>query len=435
MAAPPSADSSAAAWDVMQDLQFLIDDPTQYNELSVMCGGTPNDAESRDRSSIPPAAKRRRPLRDYHHRAELSRLREQVEDLKSDLARAKASSSAMHMPLWEKAARRERVEKNRSIQDNSDLRAAVHERAAFIQHMQRTLCRKPRWMALPNATVDAWQSYKLAAQPSLRTASIHAIADRQFRRQPHAFIQAGILDRTDDLFRAEPVTLPDHVMLQVINHVNFPAPASAVSAACWRTFRGGKHRSALPLPENSTETIEEVDAHTIYERFCHIQGDITGHSNNIRKLFKDDDGRDVIVWRTVLDDALVPHMSRDAVDDTWGWLVVAPHPQDQTKCRMTCLVQIPLDTRVAPQHDSTDARARPDQRDHSQTMEAILSAIHSLTRGATTATRSPDKHKPNNIPRNDNILPAMRTFLERGRLFETAMKASLNDAVARFATS
>ncbi|RHX97630.1 hypothetical protein DYB25_007054 [Aphanomyces astaci] len=392
MAAPPSADSSAAAWDVMQDLQFLIDDPTQYDELSVMCGGTPNDAESRDRSSIPPAAKRRRPLRDYHHRAELSRLREQVEDLKSDLARAKASSSAIHMPLWEKAARRERVEKNRSIQDNSDLRAAVHERAAFIQQMQRTLCRKPRWMALPNATVDAWQSYKLAAQPSLRTASIHAIADRQFRRQPHAFIQAGILDRTDDLFRAEPVTLPDH-------------------------------------------TIEEVDAHTIYERFCHTQGDITGHSNNIRKLFKDDDGRDVIVWRTVLDDALVPHMSSDAVDDTWGWLVVAPHPQDQAKCRMTCLVQIPLDTRVALRHDSTDARARPDQRDHSQTMEAILSAIHSLTRGATTATRSPDKHKPNNIPRNDNILPAMRTFLERGRLFETAMKASLNDAVARFATS
>ncbi|ETW05265.1 hypothetical protein H310_04229 [Aphanomyces invadans] len=411
MEAHPS--DSTGVWDGLLDLQFLVDGPSQHGDLLSMWDVV--DGDKTGRTCSPPSGKRRRPLRDYHHRAEIRRLREHVEHLKVELARAKAASRQLDQSVWEKSARRERVEKLRSLEENAQLHAAVKERAVFIEHLKRTLYRKPRWTALPDATVDAWQSYKLAAQASVRAASIHAIADRQFRRQPHAFIQAGILDRVDDLFRAESVKLAGHILLQVVNHVNFPAPASTVSAACWRTFSDGSssdRRNMLPLPDNATETIEVLDAHTIYERFCQTQGDITGHSNNIRKFFKDEDGRDVIVWRTVLDDALVPHMAQDVVDNTWGW--------------MTCLVQIPLDARVAQEIELSYERTRPDQRNDSQTIEAILSAIRSLSR--------PGPGKSNHKP-HDVVLPAMRTFLERGRLFETAMKAALNDAIARFATS
>ncbi|KAF0694505.1 Aste57867_14621 [Aphanomyces stellatus] len=442
-------------WDVMEDLQFLIatDDHLQ-DELTHVCellGPSPDEQSAASSTSSPGKNRRVPPPRDYHHRAELQHLRREVELLKAELVVAKAKAAQFDMSAWEKAARRERVEKSRSLQENEELRAAVDERESFIQHMKRTISRKPRWsvrrrpssidcilttilmlQSLPDASIDAWQSYKLAAQHSLRVAAIHAIADRQYRRQPNAFIQAGIFDLDDDLFRATQMTPPGshQVILQVINHVNFAAPVRTVSSACWRTFSGGH---GLPLPEDSDETIETIDDHTVYERFWHTQGGVTGHSNNIRKYYPEAD-RDVIVWRTVLEDALVPHMSKGAVDDTWGWLVVAPLPGDSTKCRMTCLIHIPLDLVLAPR--SHAASKGPPNRHDIQTIDAITSTIHVLSRpkpvddttaamASAVASASPSAA----------MFPAMRTFLERGKLFELAMKASLNEAVARFAQS
>ncbi|CAK4086398.1 unnamed protein product [Aphanomyces euteiches] len=257
------------SWDIMQDLEFLIASDCQLkDELDHVCDLLDSDS-SPDELTPPTAAatasdKKKRRSRNNRYKQDILQLRAQVESLKEELLKARANTSTADMSVWELAARRERMESLRSQMENQDLRAAVEERASFIDNMKRLLCKKPRWISPRGVVADdcEWQSYKLAAHQSLRIAAIHAIADRQYHRQNSAFIHSGVLDYN--------------------------------------------------------KTVERIDDFTVYERYNHALGETTRHSNSIRKHYPCAD-RDVMVWRTVLEDALVPHMSKCTVDDSWGW--------------------------------------------------------------------------------------------------------------------
>ncbi|KAG9407550.1 hypothetical protein AC1031_002262 [Aphanomyces cochlioides] len=60
----------------------------------------------------------------------------------------------------------------------------------------------------------------------------------------------------------------------------------------------------------------------------------------IRKLYRLPD-KHIVVLRSVLDDALVPRMSTDGVENKWAWAQVAR--LDDNQCRLTLLVQVKLD--------------------------------------------------------------------------------------------
>ncbi|RHY21094.1 hypothetical protein DYB32_009898, partial [Aphanomyces invadans] len=73
--------------------------------------------------------------------------------------------------------------------------------------------------------------------------------------------------------------------------------------------------------------VERIDASTVYVANQYSDGDEVAHSNVVWKRYQgdDDDGDDrddkkrhVIVWRSVLDDALVPHMAHGVVENDWG---------------------------------------------------------------------------------------------------------------------
>ncbi|CAK4264631.1 unnamed protein product [Aphanomyces euteiches] len=204
------------SWDIMQDLEFLIASDCQLkDELDHVCDLLDSDS-SPDELTPPTAAatasdKKKRRSRNNRYKQDILQLRAQVESLKEELLKARANTSTADMSVWELAARRERMESLRSQMENQDLRAAVEERASFIDNMKRLLCKKPRWI-----------------------------------------------------------------------------------------------------------TVERIDDFTVYERYNHALGETTRHSNSIRKHYPCAD-RDVMVWRTVLEDALVPHMSKCTVDDSWGW--------------------------------------------------------------------------------------------------------------------
>ncbi|CAK5043574.1 unnamed protein product, partial [Aphanomyces euteiches] len=114
-------------------------------------------------------------------------LRREVDILKKHLATSQSKGKRpLDMTKWEKAAKSECMEKNRSIQENEQLKEAVHQQATLIQQMEK-LCNKK--IRLSAADAEGWQNYRLAAHESLRVAAIHAIADRQYRRMQNAFIQ------------------------------------------------------------------------------------------------------------------------------------------------------------------------------------------------------------------------------------------------------
>ncbi|KAH9182131.1 hypothetical protein AeNC1_015894 [Aphanomyces euteiches] len=67
---------------------------------------------------------------------------------------------------------------------------------------------------------------------------------------------------------------------------------------------------------------------------------MTWHSNLIRKLYREPDRDVLVVSVEVLDDALVPRMSVDVVEDKWAWGQVTT--QDENSCNITLLIQIGL---------------------------------------------------------------------------------------------
>ncbi|RHZ35012.1 hypothetical protein DYB37_012071, partial [Aphanomyces astaci] len=390
------------SWDILRDLHFLIasDDQLQ-DDLAHVCdllnavdddGGDGRSSEdivdkttsdeSDNSSSTPtqpphqkhpqqqqqgevmltgkrPSKRKAGPVRfETRQKDEILQLQAQVIELKAQLVKSQSKHSLMStsdsVSAWERAARRELAEKNKSLRENEQLQSAVTEQATFIEHMQNIFAKKPRLATMGGDTMslDTWQEYKLAAQASLREAAIHAIADRQFTRQQNAFILAGLFERTDVLFHAGPRTLPDgsHV-LEYIYHMTLPAPYGVVGNACWQVYNGERPPTMADNAErvcaieigNRMHTTESVDARTVYVKYTETlaSGDVN-HVNVIHKHYIEPD-RHVIVWRAVLEDALRPAMATGNVQNEWGWIVIAPVPEDPTQCRLALLGQVPHD--------------------------------------------------------------------------------------------
>ncbi|CAK4679845.1 unnamed protein product [Aphanomyces euteiches] len=340
-------------WDVLEDLRFLLATDDQLQDgLAQVCSMLEDDSdESKDasaegseletivvantesdemRSIAKPSQKPRKPRTTFEvrQREELRRLRAEVETLKDKLRSLDIHSKSQEkMSFWKRMAQDEKLEKSKAFHENEALREAVDQQATFIDQMKKVFLKKPRLMHHHDVHSAEWQTYRLAATASLRQAAIHAIADRQFSRMNHAFLRAGLFDRTEDFTKAElKFEANGSVVYQLATHVRVPAPRIVIAATVWEVV-GGPHARYLPF--GLSETFEQIDASTVYSRIVDSRDpSMTWHSNLIRKLYREPD-RDVLVVRSVLDDALVPRMGQVTT-------------QDENSCNITLLIQIGL---------------------------------------------------------------------------------------------
>ncbi|KAF0688796.1 Aste57867_19617 [Aphanomyces stellatus] len=356
---------------------------------------------SKDEASMTRKPKRHRV---YTNKGEVARLEAEIQDLQKQLLAAKRVAKE-DTCAWERAAAQQRVEKIKSIQVNNDLHAAVRERSDFIDRLQK-LTKPPRWTALPDANAAAWnETMPLPADPARRAAAIHSLADHLYKRYETTLIQAGALNLRDDMCRCEPVTLRHQELgFRSVNHLNMPAPFQLMATACWRVLSGDE-----PMPTymcaDEINVWERLDQETSYERFQATQHGQTCHSNILRKWFETDD-RVVIVWRTVVDDALVTRQPGDIVDDACGWWTFSKHADDATKSYMTIVTQSNI-TRLLESHDaaSTDP-------------EDVIAAIEKLV--VSKAAPSDEAPSPPSF---------LLAFIERGRRLRPIMRRVIEQAI------
>ncbi|KAH9144537.1 hypothetical protein AeRB84_011533, partial [Aphanomyces euteiches] len=146
--------------------------------------------------------------------------------------------------------------------------------------------------------------------------------------------------------------LPDgRLMPQRTYHVTIAAPFRLIGAAVWKVFNG---EHPLRLPEGAEETLEKVDPYTVYQSFRNLDRDDQVHANNVFKYYVEVN-REVIVWRSVLEDALMPRMRDDVVQNKWGWIVVSPTDDPETS-RLSFLHQ------VEPELNPCDAKNALNQK-------------------------------------------------------------------------
>ncbi|KAG9407395.1 hypothetical protein AC1031_002126 [Aphanomyces cochlioides] len=334
--------------------QLLEDSPSETAEDSDT--SMPNLEQLSTNSSTQPSdwqtTKRKAPKQDalpavgarnrfqYRQREELKQLRGHVESLKAQLASERLKYQALSKPQdrnqvsqWELAARQQLLERNHALNENKQLKEALEEQSTFLDQMQRFFMKKPRFAALSDGTSsDDWKALKLTAQQSLREAAIHAIADRQYRRMQHAFITAGLFGLAHDKYlSAMPCLQPDgSVLVEVKRQTLHPALFRVVSKAFWDAC------SAHAF--NAEADINFIDSSTVYQRFSCMAGEVRVHCNTVRKYYREDT-RDIILRRTVLEDALVPHMERGVANNEWSWTQVE-QTSDPEQCRQTTLTQI-----------------------------------------------------------------------------------------------
>ncbi|KAF0684259.1 Aste57867_23723 [Aphanomyces stellatus] len=427
----PNIAAASAQWE--DDLRFLFaSDNGLQEELDNVCDlfqdSPPSDAtdescahEDEIVSSPTPVVCTKRKAKSgssthtyTRQRQEIQQLRDEVKRLQERIAsrQADARTASSTLSLWARTASAESAGKHQALQENERLKEAVAENATFIEAMEKVMRKKPRLTThARDMHSEEWQAYTLAAHASLRVAAIHAIADRQLRRLQTAFVQAGIWDQPQDVFviRGHPAnSRRSSFLVESIHHMTLAAPFRVVGAVAWQVFEG---EAPPDLPEGALETFERVDPFTVYGKTQTSPAAPTlppGHSNMIRKYYVEPD-REVIVSRTVLEDATMPHMSKGAVENRCMWLTVVP--VDAHRCRFSFVQHS-----VWPATTDVDAA----DMDHVvQTMQRMCFAPPPAT-GLLPSTLDQDT--------SDNL----GMFAERGRRFVRTLKRLVNDAVQAY---
>ncbi|CAK4678186.1 unnamed protein product [Aphanomyces euteiches] len=377
---------------------------------------TTTTAQSTDDDNGATKRKKRKPTY-IRQQEEIRQLRQQVDHLTA-LLRARQTTDERTppseiLPSWRKTAQSELAMKNKTLQENQHLRHAVGQHATFIEQMQQFFHKKPR---LSVRFTLACSSYKLAAQASLRRAAIHAIADRQYHRMQSAMVQAGVFNCEKTLFTARAKRQPDQsYVVEIIHNIELDAPFRVVGAAAWRVFKGDFD---FDLPLGADQTFTRMDPNTVYATFVQETSDcMECHSNMIRKHYRERE-MEVIVSRTVLDDAAVPYMTKGEIENRSMWLRVLPLSSDATRCRFTLLQHL-----IWPRDEMTLAESD---------MALVLHEIQHVCFVSTPQQRRGMLPVAAPIDLSHLPFPKMATFVERGRRFVRLLKGKINDAIQAY---
>ncbi|OQR91740.1 hypothetical protein ACHHYP_04394 [Achlya hypogyna] len=355
------------AGSALHDLEFLIATDAELDtELSAMCdilstfNGDAATSSTSSSVSSPildrvledfshPPAKRKAPSPEpvqaknkfqFRQRQEILKLRADVAALQVRLNELKAKEpttpAAEPATAWAAIAKQELLTKTEALQENAHLRSEVDRQATFVETMVALFRKRPLLQDTTNGHMADWKQYKLAAALHLRTAAIHAIADREYSRQQTAFLNAGLYPASPcPDFRTEAEPQPNGTcMAKFIGRESYAAPIDVVAAAFWDAVHGGQ---APEVPAGASLTEERVDADTLYLKY-HTHADETPiFLNMIFKKYREATRR-VVIWRSVVEDALLPHMSVGVRGVQWGWATMEAMPDGQTLFTFLCHV-------------------------------------------------------------------------------------------------
>ncbi|EQC27232.1 hypothetical protein SDRG_14949 [Saprolegnia diclina VS20] len=337
----------------------------------------------------------------YRQKQEILRLRKEVAELQETLETSKASTALTQNVDWEAAARRHFAESRRAMAEHHQLRAAVAHQTTLIDSMKAYIHKKPRIDV--TSSEETWAQYKLAAQHSLRVAAIHAIADRQYARQRPAFDKAGLLANDNEVHIAR--ALRPHaescVLLEFINQLRHPAPFHVIGDAIWSVMNG---ENGQEVAADATQTIDLIDDDTVYQRYTQAMSPSTTiHANTIAKQYREDHRR-VIVWRNVLEDERVPHMSRGAREQQWGWAIA--EDEGPRQCKLTIYLQVPLD------------------RSHCDDVALAQASLQQMQFSTPTDNAQDAASRPVHP-----TAAVMSALMGKGRLFELALRKAIRKAI------
>ncbi|RHZ34564.1 hypothetical protein DYB31_000328 [Aphanomyces astaci] len=362
--------------------EFLLDDGSLCEEIflpsaAVAASATENPTPSPVETSTPPppsaassgAAKSSRsadePASSSGKRGRRNRvyMKDELEYLRAKhdelVAQIDALNAAAVPPpsIWAQRAKDQAHEAQRVLQENTRLKEALDEQIKVVAALHRIFSKKPRLAVFPSNSSGDLAEWKLAKLGSSgRRDAMKRLLDHQFAAMESQWIR-------NDVYAATAMAAPgaavkkafvrsgslyhDVLVVHFVQCSTWSAPFTTVADVLWDMV------SVKVKIEFANQYVSEVrPVHNIRLRmitssigYFHIalfsatlpQPDLPAVDGRLASKRFVSSNRVVIVYRSILDDVLLPHDSRHLQDNQSGWVVVEPWGDNGTKLSiLTC---------------------------------------------------------------------------------------------------
>ncbi|ETV76364.1 hypothetical protein H257_09401 [Aphanomyces astaci] len=305
-------------------------------------------AAKSSRSADEPASssgKRGRRNRVYM-KDELEYLRAKHDEL---VAQIDALNAAAVPPpsIWAQRAKDQAHEAQRVLQENARLKEALDEQIKVVAALHRIFSKKPRLAVFPSNSSGDLAEWKLAKLGSSgRRDAMKRLLDHQFAAMESQWIR-------NDVYAATAMAAPgaavkkafvrsgslyhDVLVVHFVQCSTWSAPFTTVADVLWDMV-SVKVKIEF-ANQYVSERVEAFGDDMMYTRFSATlpQPDLPAVDGRLASKRFVSSNRVVIVYRSILDDVLLPHDSQHLQDNQSGWVVVEPWGDNGTKLSiLTC---------------------------------------------------------------------------------------------------
>ncbi|OQR84702.1 hypothetical protein ACHHYP_13041 [Achlya hypogyna] len=256
-------------------------------------------------------------------RVRVNRLAEELEHLRAAQGPLEAQITELQArrrqydSKWGRLAQQQNALKLKAMRENEELHAALAEQAAFREYLERALRKRP----LSMLTDAKWRALTLGAEHDERVAAIHAIAKHQYEIMEAEMINTGLMEPTGEVLDFRTCNVNGRLVCEGARYSMVQGDLATVANAALEILWSGRRCAEKLHGYRITSQKFPIDANTMHVR------DVLGHPNGtthivssmITKRFVRRDAI-VIVWRSVLEDEGLPHVSNAFVNDEHGWI-------------------------------------------------------------------------------------------------------------------
>ncbi|ETV92406.1 hypothetical protein, variant 1 [Aphanomyces invadans] len=313
------------------------------DDLAIAPSSAPTEASS-NHSDESDAPKRKRQRTSLKH--ELEYLREKQEALQAQLNELRATT-VVRQPssIWEMRAKTQIAAATRAMQENASLRTLLQEQLKTAQTLERVLKRSPKLELSPQFNREEWRSWRLDADPAARIQSMLAITDHMYDRLEGELIKSKVYDLHDRQSCMNVRTHQNVLWFDFIQSTIMDVDHDAMRSATWALARQQLQMDGGPILSTTGTILADVpEFNMVYTRNESTMVFTSGSSCKsegrwIARMYTEPH-RTVLVYRTILDDALEPHTPGILRDNLAGCGVRPTRPRPSkwsfTSARRRC---------------------------------------------------------------------------------------------------
>ncbi|EQC28175.1 hypothetical protein, variant 2 [Saprolegnia diclina VS20] len=215
-----------------------------------------------------------------------------------------------HAGVWQVRAIEQAQAAERAKQENARLKALVHDQLALARGMERMLLKRPKLSAFPSMA-----RYGVLGCEH-RATDLRALLQHDYEAIESDHIRFGLHDLTARGTSTRKTfvetTVDDNLHLHFVRLGNGPFDYAALSNLVW------EHMTTKLGP--STERLLYEAPDLVYTKAVITLDDPTMPVLEVRTAARryDHDGRVVVVWRSIVHDALLPHAAGHLIDARHG---------------------------------------------------------------------------------------------------------------------